>query len=87
MRNENKDIDPVEAARRKAEYEAKYITHTQPTYTPPTGAEPEPEPEMFSSMNEVSDGNSEWFRNGALAALTIVIIFLAKSCFEYSVRR
>jgi hypothetical protein len=89
MRNNNKNIDPAEAARRKAEYEAKYITHTQPTYTPPTTKlEPEPEPEtgIFSSMNEVSEGDSNFFRNIVLTVLTLIIAGLGKGCYEYMKR-
>ncbi len=83
MWNKNKNIDAAEAARRKAEYEAKYITHTEPT-TPKL--EPEPETGIFSSMNEVSEGDSNFFRNIVLAVLTIIIAVLGKSCYEYMKR-
>ncbi len=80
MRDKNKNIDPAEAARRKAEYEAKYITGTEPT---PTKSEPEPEKGIFSSMNEVSEGDSKFFRNIVLTVLTLIAAVLGKSCYEY----
>ncbi len=82
MWNKNKNIDPAEAARRKAEYEAKYITHTEPT-TPKLEPEPERETGIFSSMNEVSEGDSTLFRNGILAVLILIMVGLGKACFEY----
>jgi hypothetical protein len=81
MQNNNKNIDS-EAARRKAEYEAKYITGTQPT-TPELEPEPEPEPGIFSSMNEVSEGDSHFFRNIILTIFTLFAAVLGKSCYEY----
>jgi hypothetical protein len=80
MQNDN-NIDS-EAERRKAEYEAKYITGTEPTSTK---LEPEPEPEtgIFSSMNEVSEGDSHFFRNGILIILAMLVPFLGKACYEY----
>jgi hypothetical protein len=85
MRNNNENIDPAEAARRKAEYEAKYITGTQPT-TPKLEPEPEPEPEIFSSMNEVYKADSNFFRNTVLMVFTIIIAALGESCYEYMKR-
>ncbi len=83
MENNYKDIDYAEEARRKDEYEAEDITHTQPTSTK---TEPEPEPELFSSMNEVSEGDSRLFRSGILAVLTLIIVGLGKGCYEYMKR-
>jgi hypothetical protein len=43
----------------------------------------EPEPEIFSSMNEVSEGDSKLFRNGILIILTMFVAFLGKACYQY----
>jgi hypothetical protein len=82
MRNDNKNIDPAEAARRKAEYEAKYITGTQST-TPELEPEPEAETGIFNSMNEVSEGDSKLFRNGIIIILILLAPFLFKTCCQY----
>jgi hypothetical protein len=82
MWNKNKNIDAAEAARRKAEYEAKYITHTEPT-TPKLEPEPEPEPELFSSMNEVYEADSNLLRNTLITIFGIIILIFFKACQEY----
>jgi hypothetical protein len=81
MKNGNKNIDP-EAAKRKAEYEAKYIHGTEPTSIK---LEPEPklEPEIFSSMNEVYEADSNLFRNTLVTIFGIIVLILFKACHEY----
>jgi hypothetical protein len=79
MENDNKNIDP-EAARRKAEYEAKYITGTGPTKFEP---EPEPEPELFSSMNQVHEAQSNFLRNTVITVIGIIFLIIFKACQEY----
>jgi hypothetical protein len=81
MQNDNKNIDS-EAERRKAEYYAKYLAGTEPTSTK-LEKEIEKEIGIFSSMNEVSEGDSHFFRKIILTIFTILVVVLGKSCYEY----
>jgi hypothetical protein len=41
------------------------------------------EPELFSSMNEVSEGDSQMFRNGVLAILGLLAFFIGSMIVKY----
>jgi hypothetical protein len=41
------------------------------------------EPELFSSMNQISEGESDWFKKGLIALLILLALFAGQMLAKY----
>jgi hypothetical protein len=41
------------------------------------------EPELFSTINDVSEGDSQTFRNGVIAFLGLLAVFIGSMIYKY----